>query len=201
MSFISRRIAAPPGCPVPLARTVLRREDRDAFGDATDYAQAVRSAADTLVAQVRDKAASLDEQTSREYAKRLRTADAALVERAVELEAAYRASRDALTARLETTLDAALEAALTSLAATLPPAERMRICAHALSRCAGAGSAGCLYVSPADATALGAAAGTALPWRLLPDAAIAPGACRLSVEDGAWEIKWESIVQRFVDCG
>ncbi len=199
MSFVSRHIAAPPGCPVPITRAVLRRADRDELGDATDYARAARREADALVARARDQAASLVEQTSLDCAKRLSDADAALLARAIELEAAYRACRDTLTERLETTLDAALDAAITGLAATLPLAQRMRVCAQALRECAGTGAAGCLFLSSGDIAALEGTSGIALPWPVKPDASLTPGHCRLEVEGGAWEIKWESIVERLLD--
>jgi flagellar biosynthesis/type III secretory pathway protein FliH len=202
MSFVSRRIATPPECPVPITRTVLRRADRDALGEATDYAKAVRREADALIARARDEAAALHEQTSLECRRRRRSADAALLERAIELEAAYRTCRDALAARLETTLDAALAVAIKRLAATLPPAQRMKICADALRECAGTGATGRLFVSPDDAMALGDdTASIGLPWAVQPDASLPRGHCRLEVGSGAWQIEWASIVERFLDRG
>ncbi|NRO94431.1 hypothetical protein GWC77_00550 [Paraburkholderia sp. NMBU_R16] len=202
MSFVSRRIATPPECPVPITRTVLRRADRDALDVATDYAEAIRREADALVARARDEAAVLQEQTSLECARRRRSADAALLERAIELEAAYRTCRDALVARLETTLDAALAVAIKRLAATLPPTQRVKICAQALRECAGTEAAGCLFVSPDDAMALGDdAASIGLPWAVKADVSLAQGHCRLEVGGGAWEIEWDSIIERFLDRG
>lgn len=198
MSFVSRRIAAPPQCPRLPAKAVFRRDEIGALGAAVDYAQAVRREADALVARAYEKAAALDEQAAHDYAKRLRRADAALLERAVELEKAYRGCRDALSARLESALDAAMEAALRSIAATLPPADRMRAVAEALRRTVGVSSAGCLRVSPEDATAL-CGAGVALPWEVQADSSLVPGTGRLEVEGGAWEITWESIVRAFLD--
>jgi len=182
-------------------RTVLRRAERDALGDATDYARAARREADALIARARDHAAALNAQTSLECEERLRDADAALLERAIELEAAYSACRDAWIARLEATLDGALDVAITSLAAALSPAQRMQICSQALRGCVSSASAGSLFVSPGDAAALDGVSGIALPWPVHADASLAPGDCRLEVEGGAWEIKWESIIERFRDHG
>jgi flagellar biosynthesis/type III secretory pathway protein FliH len=202
MSFVSRRIAIPPECPVPITRTVLRRADRDALGEAIDYAKVVRREADALIERARDEAAALHGQTSLECGRRRRSADAALLERAIELEAAYRACRDALAARLETTLDAALAVAIRRLAATLPPAQRIQICAQALRECAGTEATGCLFVNPDDAMALGDdAASIGLPWAVQADASLPRGHCRLEVGNGAWEIEWESIIERFLDRG
>lgn len=202
MSFVSRRIATSLECLVPITRTVLRRADRDALGAATDYAKAVRREADALIARARDEAAALHEQTSLECARRRRSADAALLERAIELETSYRTCRDALAARLETTLDAALAVAIKRLTATLSPAQRMQICAQALRECAGRGATGCLFVSPDDAMALGDdATGIGLPWAVQADASLAHGHCRLEVGSGAWEIEWDAIIERFLDRG
>lgn len=199
MSFASRSIAGPLGGPLPITKIVLHRADRDALDEASDYAQTVRRDADALIARAREQAASLVAQTSLECAERLRTADAALLGRAIELEARYRHCRDAFAERLETTLDAALGVAIKALAATVSPAQRMRICTQALRDCLGTGTAGCLFISADDATALDGAADIALPWAVRADASLAPGTCRLEVEGGAWEIKWELIVERLLE--
>lgn len=198
MSFIARHIAAPPECPVPITSTVLRRAELDALGDAIDYARAVRREADALMARAHEQATALDEQTALERAERSARADAALLERALELEAAYEACRDGWVARLETTLDAAFDAAIKRLGATLPPAQRIRVCAQALRDCVSSASGGCLFVSPEDAAALGGVPDVALPWPIQADASLAPGNCRLEVGGSGWEIKWESIIERFL---
>jgi flagellar biosynthesis/type III secretory pathway protein FliH len=196
MSFVSRRIGRPfgeEGMPVKL---VYRAEEIGHLRELAAYANAARRTADAVVEEARRAGAELEERFAREEAVRRCQADAALLSRAVALEAAYRARREALIERLEGGLDAALEGALRRIAVEIPAAQRIGIVADELRRRIEPGQAAQLYLSVAD-EALCRAANVPLPWPLSIDETLAPGTCRLSAEDGEWVLDFDTFVKRF----
>lgn len=193
MTFIARRIAVSPAGQAWPVKIVYRRHEVDALRDVAAYAVAARRAADTLLNRAREEAQVRDTDSAHARAERERRADAALLKRAVALEARYRACRAALVSRLEEVLDATLSAALDRIALTVPPDERVRIVAAMLREQIEAPPSACLLIAPQDA-AVCEKAGMALPWTWHADETVAPGSCRLVLDDGAWTLAFGSVM-------
>ncbi|CAN7413837.1 hypothetical protein LJR230_002531 [Trinickia sp. LjRoot230] len=184
----------PPADAQPSTKLIYRADELGCLRDAAAYVQAARETANAVLQHARSEAAALDERVVGEYARRLRDADTALLKRAIALESAYRNGRETLVGRLETVLDAALDAALRRLAAALSPAERMRAVVAELERQVGIVPSGCLHLHAADEAAL-RSNGVALPWVVQVDGSLEPGACRLTVGEAEWTTSFDSILQ------
>jgi flagellar biosynthesis/type III secretory pathway protein FliH len=194
MSFVSRRIARPPGIDAWPDRPIYRADEIGQLHELADYMNAARRTADAVVERAHRAAAALEERFAHEQALRQRHADAALLRRAVALEAAYRAGRDALLARLEGVLDGALETALRRIAAEIPAVRRIGIVADELRRQIEPGPQAHLHLSVAD-EAVCRAEGVELPWALRVDETLAPGTCRLSSEAGEWVLAFDAFIE------
>jgi flagellar biosynthesis/type III secretory pathway protein FliH len=194
MSFVSRRIARPPGSDPWPDKPVYRADEIGQLRELADYVDAARRTADAVVERAHRAAAALEERFAQEQALRVRRADAALLSRAIALEAAYRARRDALFARLEGVLDAALETALRRIAAEIPAVRRIVIVAEELRRQIEPGPQAQLYLSVADEAAC-RAVDLVLPWPFRVDETLSPGTCRLSSEEGEWVLAFDAFIE------
>ncbi len=194
MSFVSRRIARPPGIDAWPDRPVYRADEIGQLRELADYVEAARRTADAAVERALRAAAALEERFAHEQALRQRHADEALLSRAVALEAAYRAGRAALLARLEGVLDGALATALRRIAAEIPAARRVGIVADELRRQIEPGPQAHLHLSATDEAACRAES-VKLPWALRVDETLPPGTCRLSSEAGEWVLAFDAFVE------
>jgi HrpE/YscL/FliH and V-type ATPase subunit E len=194
MSFVSRRIARPPGIDAWPDRPIYRADEIAQLRELADYVDAARRTADAVVERAHRAAGALDERFANERALRQRHADAALLRRAVALEAAYRTGRDALLVRLEGVLDGALETALRRIGAEIPAGRRIGIVAEELRRQVEPGPQAHLHLSVADEAAC-RAEGVELPWALQVDETLAPGICRLSSEAGEWILAFDAFIE------
>jgi hypothetical protein len=194
MSFVSRRIARPPGLDAWPDRPIYRADEIGQLCELVDYVDAARRTADVVARQAREAAAALEERCAHEQTLRHRDADAALLRRAIALEAAYRAGRDALLARLEGVLDGALEAALRRVGAEIPAVRRIGIVAEALRGQIEPGPQAHLHLSVADEAAC-RAEGIELPWALRVEETLPAGTCRLSSEAGEWILAFDAFIK------
>jgi flagellar biosynthesis/type III secretory pathway protein FliH len=194
MNFVSRRIVRPPGIDTWPDRPVYRADEIGQLRELADYVDAARRTADAAVERAHQAADALDVRFAHEQALRRRHADAALLRRAVALEAAYRATRDAMLARLEDVLDGALETSLRRIAAEIPAVRRIEIVAQELRRQIEPGPQARLHLSVADEAAC-RAAGVELPWALAVDETLLPGTCRLISEAGEWVLAFDAFIE------
>ncbi|HTI19180.1 MAG TPA: hypothetical protein VL598_16135 [Trinickia sp.] len=196
MSFVARRIARPPEHEPWPVKLVYRAGDLEPLRELAAYAQAARQTADGIVESAHRRAEELEARSAHEAAHRLSHADAALLKRAISLEAAYRARCDALVARLEVVLDTALENALRGIAVRVPAAQRVGIVAEALRRQLQPGPAARLHLAAGDAHACRAAALT-LPWPVEVDENLSTGTCRLSLQDAEWVLAFDALIEGY----
>jgi hypothetical protein len=194
MSFVRRRIAAAPEQDAWPSRVVYRAEELGQVQEVAAYADAARRAADGILEHARQAACALEARSARERDMRCRRADTALLSRAVALEAAFRAQRDALFDGMERVLDAALDGALRRIASPIPAAERIRIVADELRRQVEPGPAAELHLAASDAAAC-RSAGLGLPWPVQVDESLPRGTCRLSVARLEWTLAFEVLIE------
>lgn len=194
MAFVARRISCPPGVDTWPMKLIYRADEVAKFRELAAYADAAKQAADAVLERAHRTAAELEARGARDEALRRRRADAALLARAGVLEAAYRASREALLARLEAVLDAALEAALRRIALRVPDEQRIAVVVDELRRQLHAEPGGRLHMS-ADDEATCRAAGLAFPWPVQVDETLAAGTCRLSSGGGEWVLAFGALVE------
>jgi flagellar biosynthesis/type III secretory pathway protein FliH len=194
MSFVSRRIARPPGIDAWPDRAIYHADEIGQLHELADYVDAARRTADAAVECAQRAAAALEERVAHEQALRQRHADEALLRRAIALEAVYRAGRTALLARLEGVLDGALETALRRIGAEMPTARRIGVIADELRRQIEPGPLARLHVSVADEAACRAES-VELPWALRVDETLPPGTCRLSSDAGEWVLAFDAFIE------
>jgi HrpE/YscL/FliH and V-type ATPase subunit E len=194
MSFVRRKIAGPSDQNAWPSRVVYRADELAQLREVAAYADAARRAADGVLEHARQAAREREARSARERDARHRRADAALLSRAVALEAAFRAQRDALRNRMERVLDAALQGALRRIASDIPAAERIRIVADELRRQVEPGPTAELHVAATDAAAC-RSAGLELPWPVQVDESLPPGICRLSVARVEWTLAFEMLIE------
>ncbi|WP_018438976.1 HrpE/YscL family type III secretion apparatus protein [Trinickia symbiotica] len=194
MTFVARRISRPPGVDAWPVQLIYRASEVAQLHELAAYVEAARLTADAVVERAHCTAAEHEARILRDEARHRRDSDAAFLRRAVALEAAYRSCREALLARLEPVLDAALEAALQRIAVRMPADQRVAIVVDELRKQIDPGPAAQLHLSAGDEAAT-RAMGLAFPWPIEVDEALAAGACRLSSGEGEWLLSFDALIE------
>lgn len=169
--------------------------------DVAAVVDRAKRAALAIVGHARENARRLDERAARARRARERDVELALIARAKALEEMYQLAQSLLTARLETTLDEVLAAALARAGAEVPAQRRLSIVCDQLRRVAGSGSAARLRLCEADARHYREACNgsqPAFPWPADIDSTLTPGHCKLTTALGEWALDFDSLMASLV---
>jgi len=208
MSFIARRIALAYEGHCPPGKQVYTCEEVARLRDIAAVVARARRAACAMIEEARETARQVGEQALAARRARECDAESGLVARARALEELYRLAHASLTAQLETTLDRALDAALTHIGAALPAQQRLSIVCEQLKLAAGPARGARLRLCEADASAFRTECGAAydapsapparaIPWPTEIDDTLKQGHCVLVTEYGEWVLDFDALIASF----
>jgi flagellar biosynthesis/type III secretory pathway protein FliH len=193
LSFTATRLSLTfDGEPTP-HKLVYRREEVQRLRDVDAIVDRARRVAFGLVQNARKAASTIEVRAATARRERERAAQIALIGQARALEEAYRLAQASFTAQLEATLDRVLAATLTHIGATLPAPQRLQIVCDQLAREVGTAPALQLHLSRVDET-IYRAGGLRTPWAVKIDDTLAAGQCRLTSEQGQWELAFDTFM-------
>ena len=193
MSFTARRISMGDGGHAFDGKPVWRREEVARLRDAEAIVDHARRTAVSIVKAARDTAKLRKRNSIAAWRARRAQMEREFAEHAVALDNAYRSAQASLTARLESTLDRVLAAALAHVGAQLPAAQRLRIVCEQLREAAGPTPAARLLLCPAD-EAIYRRDDIGSPWPAEIDETLAPGCCRLVGDEGEWVLAFDALM-------
>lgn len=208
MSFTARRITLSSEGHCPPGQHVYTCEEVARLRDVAAVVARARRAAYAMIQEARETVRRVEEQAAAARRARECDAESGLVARARALEELYRLAHASLTAQLETTLDRALDAALTHIGAVLPAQQRLLIVCEQLKLAAGPAHGARLRLCAADASAFqtecsaeydapSARPAPAIPWPTEIDDTLKQGRCVLATEHGEWALDFDALIASF----